>query len=131
MHPKLPEEHKLCCHVLYNLKKEDYIGIKENLINNLQIKNIIFDIGNVLLKFDPDASPDNSVSPVSENIKLLEALSKYYKIYAITDASLEQIKFEREMEEWTAENEEKVKQLEEKHGILSSRISVPAMKGIE
>lgn len=59
------------------------------------IKNIIFDIGNVLLKFDPNAKLESSVFAIKENIELLESLYKMYHIYAITDASIEQIGFEK------------------------------------
>lgn len=59
------------------------------------LKNIIFDIGNVLLKFDPNAKLESSVSPIKENIEMLEDLYKKYQVYAITDASLEQINFEK------------------------------------
>ena len=64
------------------------------------IENIFFDIGNVLLKFNLDApieidTPIESlVKPVTDNVQLLEKLSKKYKIFAITDASLEQIEYE-------------------------------------
>lgn len=59
-----------------------------------KIKNIIFDIGNVLLKFDPKAKLKDSVSPLGESIEMLKGLSKNYHVYAITDASVEQVNFE-------------------------------------
>lgn len=57
-------------------------------------RNIVFDIGNVLLKFNPNANLQNSVSPIEENIKILAILAKTYQVFAITDASIDQIKFE-------------------------------------
>ncbi len=59
-----------------------------------KIRNIIFDIGNVLLKFDPKAKLQSSVSPMGDNIQMLEDLSKNYHVYAITDSGIEQVKFE-------------------------------------
>lgn len=59
------------------------------------IKNIIFDIGNVLLRFDAKAKLESSVLPITKNIKMLEDLSRNYYIYAITDASIQQVNFEK------------------------------------
>ena len=58
------------------------------------IKNIFFDIGNVLLKFDPLASLEQSVAPIAPNISLLKKLSKGYNLFSLTDASPEQLAYE-------------------------------------
>lgn len=58
------------------------------------ITTIIFDIGNTLLKFIPNVPIEHSVTPIVASIKLLKKLSKKYQIFAVTDASLEQIDYE-------------------------------------
>lgn len=59
-----------------------------------RIKNIIFDIGNVLLKFHPNQPLEKSVSPITQNISLLEPLSKKYTLFALSDAPVKQMNFE-------------------------------------
>ncbi|NRB10923.1 MAG: HAD-IA family hydrolase [Rickettsiaceae bacterium] len=58
------------------------------------IENIFYDIGNVLLKFNPNLPLELSVTPIDANILLMEQLSTKYKIFAVTDATRELIDFE-------------------------------------
>ncbi len=59
------------------------------------IKNLIFDIGGVLLKV---VSKNNGikVAPIEENMSLLCQYKKNYRLFCITDAPLSQVEFEME-----------------------------------
>lgn len=58
------------------------------------VKNIIFDIGNVLLKFYPNNPMEDSVIPIVKNVEVLLSLSENYRLIALSDAPVEQIEFE-------------------------------------
>jgi len=60
---------------------------------NSPLKNIIFDIGNVLLEFRVSMYVERSMLPIEKSIIILEKLRKHYRLFAITDASIDQIRF--------------------------------------
>lgn len=57
------------------------------------IKNIIFDIGGVLIEFKISMYIERAMLPIEANVRLVEKLSKQYRLFAITDASQAQIHY--------------------------------------
>ncbi len=68
-------------------------SLKTLIANTPNVKNIIFDVGGVLLR-PTENSEDISFNPIEENVGILKYLQTRRRLFCITDASIEQVSSE-------------------------------------